>query len=599
MISSSSFSLRLVGPSGDLFARSWDALQSPWVEPGPISVRAEESFSVALECPPGLRHGFRVRLGGEVVGVAPVGATRFQTAEAPWLRDELGESRVVVERPLLRGVEPLFELALVVAPRPEVAADYKVMIEDVAAIHEGLARDLAGRGSGRVGAGKSAVARLHPQAELDRLQATYRRLEAAVASIAEQPSVALARATRRAWYRGGDRLDPSAAATIARDPAAMVDRAGRLVALGKTTLRLPALGDDLPEHRHIADGLRRLAGRAATLARHCDRVADDIAEQEGRWADARPRAGGDEFAGAAALPDRLGLPRAAAFARMADDARTLADEFLALVRSHRFLRTAGLPRTPFGPTPAFLGRPAYRQVYQVLAEARRLSGELAVGDDLRVAYRGMAKLYEYWCFIRAIQHLRHRLGPPTSTDQFALIDEVYRPDLAPGQHFRFEGPGGSEVVATYEPEFHRHRDALGRGDRFAASLTYHPIRPDITVEVRRGPDDDASTMLVLDAKSTEHFRPARLREVTDYARQIYDPRTGRQPVRHVFLLHRGRHQTPHLNLPPHLAALRPDAALLGALPYAPAALDGDRDWLAWSLDHLLGLRKSAEPGSTG
>ena len=587
-----SFELRLTGPDGLLFRRVWDVLQSPWIEPEPLAIRAETPFAVAIRRPNDQRGPARLRLGDESIESVPAAAGGFETDFRTWLRDELGESRLILERRGARGQEVLFELPLIVEPRQEVADDYRAMIAEVSAVHEGLARDVAGRSQFRAGIGSGEVGLLDPQIELIRLDAFYRRLETAIALIAEQPSVTLDRAWRLARYRGGDRVDASATATIARDPGVSVDRSGRLTSLGKIRVRLPVLSDDLPEHRHIAEGIRRLANRAKDLARHCEQAADEIAAEQYRWSSAVARRFEGERESAAdssrtSLPDRLGLPRAEALGRRSEDARKLADEFLALVRGHRFLAEAGPPRTPFGPTPAFLGRTAYREVFSILVEAKRFSGVLVDGDDVRVSYQGMAKLYEYWCFLRVLRRLRERLGAATGGEGFTQIGEVLRTDLKPGVTLIFKAPGGFEVAATYEPEFHPKREAAARRDRFAASLTTAPIRPDIVVEVRKNARDRASKMLVLDAKSTEDFHTRKLRDITDYARQIHDPHDGCQPVRQVFLLHRGREKRLQLNVPERFLDCRPDLSILGAFPCVPSAKDRHSDLLNDILDRFL------------
>lgn len=587
-----SFELRLTGPEGLLFRRVWDVLQSPWVETEPLAIRADTPFEISVRRPSDRRGPARLRLGDEAIESVPAAAGGFETDYRTWLRDELGESRLILEGRAAHGREILFELPLIVEPRPEVAADYRAMIAEVSIVHEGLARAVAGRSRFRAGIGSGEVDRLDPQIELIRLDGFYRRLVTAIASIAEQPSVTLDRDWRLARYRGGDRIDASATATIARDPAVGVDRSGRLTSLGKIRVRLPVLSDDLPEHRHIAERIRRLANRARDLARHCEQAADEIAAEQRRWSSAVSRRFDDGGEGASDAeptrwPDRLGLPRAEALEKRAEEARSLADAFLALVRGHRFLAEAGPPRTPFGPSPAFLGRTAYREVFNILVDAGRHSGILVDGDDVRVAYQGMSKLYEYWCFLRVLRRLRERLGPPAGGEGFSQVGEVLRTDLKPGVTLIFSAPGGFEVAASYEPEFHPRRSAGARGDRFASSLTTLPIRPDIVVEVRRNARDLDSKMLILDAKSTEDFHARKLREITDYARQIHDPREGRQPVRQVFLLHRGREKRLLLNVPERFLDRRPDLSLIGAFPCVPSADPRRSDFLFDVLDRFL------------
>src|SRR5262245_46124516 len=75
----------------------------------------------------------------------------------------------------------------------------------------------------------------------------------------------------------------------------------------------------------------------------------------------------------------------------------------------------------------------------------------------------------------------------------------------------------------------------------------------------------------------------------DYARQVFEPRTWRQPVRQVFLLHRDRRATPLTNLPRYLQgqALEPDVVILGAVPCVPEQVNTIPDALARVLDRFL------------
>ena len=587
------FEIRLRASDRDLVRRSWPAGGvAPAAEAAGPAIAADESFAVHVYAPPGEARGpLRLKLGDEVIAEAPAGARYFQTPDVPWFRNEFGTSRVVLERVERAGegdedVATLFELEVGVIARPEVARDYRVMLRDVAAVHEGLAQDVAGRSFARRRIDAGSVALLHPRAMLNRLREVHEHLQASIEVIAKQPSVALGRAVRTARYRGGDRVDAAAAVAAARDPATRVDRSGRVVALGKLLLRGPALTEDLPEHRHIAEGLRRLAARAEGLARHCEHTADRLSWQAARHRPAASPSPRDDGI-TPALPT-TGVARAGALRRLAEGARDVGAEFRDLLDRHPFLANAGLPRTDFGPTPAFLGRPAYREVYLALLRARTALGVLVDGDDVRIAHRGLPTLYEYWCFLRVVRHLQARLGRPGVRLAFELIDDIYRPDLAPGQSFRFEAGPGSHVVVTYEPEFRPWRDALRHGDRFGSSLTREPLRPDITVEVSG--DAREPSFLVLDAKSTDAFTPRKFREMADYARQVFDPRTGRQPVRQVFLLHRDRLAPPWENLPGYLDGGRPilpDASILGAIPCVPDRMRTAPGDLGRVLDRFL------------
>jgi hypothetical protein len=524
----------------------------------------------------------RVRLGNEIIAEIPPRAAGGETPLEAWLRNEFGDSRVVVEREVEEVAdhfEVLFEVGLAVTPRPEIARDFRVMIEDVAVIHQGLAHDVLGRGMHRGSFSADSVSLLHPEVILRALAGLAERFEHVLAQIARQPSVTLNRSSRLARYRGGDRCDARAVATAVRDPLARVRPDGRIAALGKVAVRSAVVSEDLPEHRHIAEGLRRLASRAEILARHCRRSADLLRVEEEHW--------GTRREGTLSVFEQRDLPRIQALEELAAAGRRLAGELQQLLQQHAFLAEAGPPRTRFGPTPAFLGRSAYREAYRLLVEAKELLGVLVDGDAARLYYRNLATLYEYWCFLRTVAYLRQRLGPSQSRQTFSLIDEIYRPELAPGQEFRFVLEDGVRVAAVYQPEIRPWKDAAARGERYGATLTSQVLRPDILLSIGRA--DEPARMMVLDAKSTDVFYPMKLRELTDYARQVLELSTGRQPIREVFLLHRDRGSWPLANLPGYFKGRRveTDAHILGAVPCVPERAGSTPEALAEVLEGFL------------
>ncbi len=563
-----------------------DALELPWHPRETLPVRASETLGMTIRRPPEGAAPLRLRLGNEVVAAAPPGCSEFRMPDQAWFWNEIGESVLTVEEEAESEsgdgevtYSPVCEVLLEVVPRPEVDRDFRVMLEDIATVHEALARDLIGRAFLRRGLGTTEATRLPPRVILERLRELHAELEHALGQIAGQPSVLLARTTRPGRYRGGDRLDTAAVVSAVRDPATRIGPGGRVLALGRVTTRVPVLSEDLPEHRHMAEALRRLARQADELARYCDRGAELLGEEELRWGSTRPDR-------PSVFAQRY-LPRVAALGEVARGARALADDFTGLLARHAFLRTAGPPRTPFGPTPAFLGRAAYREVYRALARARQPMGARVEGEEVRLGYRNLATLFEYWCFLKTIAHLSERFGRPQAWTSLALVDAHYRPDLKPGQEIRFPLPGARAVVATYEPEIHPWKAAQRRGDRLGASLTANPLRPDITIEVR-GPGETA-TVLVLDAKSTDHFQMGVHGGGTDYARQVFEPQTMRQPVRQVFYLHRDRTLDPLVNLPYYLTG-RPvpaEALISGAVPCIPEKVGAVPELLAVVIDRFL------------
>ena len=376
---------------------------------------------------------------------------------------------------------------------------------------------------------------------------------------------------RQRW-RAGERTDTRTASEIAGGAGACFrpgarPRDGVPVAVGKVLLRRTEVTHDISEHRHLREGLLHLYRWARGLASTLRRRAELLLVEEKRW--------GEEV-----FLQRY-QPRIRMLEELASRAGRMAENLKKTIARHEFLRDAGPPRTPFGPTPIFLGRDAYRDAYRALLDARRRFGVLVDEGNLRVRYRSFPVLYEYWCFIRVVKALRDRLGPPEDQGLFKLIDEVFRPDLAPGQTFRFRLARRTRVSATYEPEF--PPAASYRGPGFAAALVSGPLRPDIIVEVCW--EDQAPVMLALDSKSTRSFSRDHLWKLSDYRSLIHDPRTGHQPVRQLFLLHADRATAPMTNLTGYLEGLVSprDSSVLGAVPCLP----GETHHLERVLDRFL------------
>ncbi len=581
MSTSNSFEIRIEGDLGEMFQARLDALAALGSEPRALALDARDAFAIHVRRENAALR-WRLKLGAEVIGELPPGVRELLTGRSAWLYNEFGESTLALEQEIAarRGrFETIFELDLRVTPRPEVVRDYKVMIEDAARVHEGLAHDVLSRAKYRRGVKRQAIARLDPAGTLKELQRIGDRLAGALRNIARQPCTALDRSITFGRYRGGDRVDSAMLASMARDGATRVGAGGQALALGKVVLRRTALSEDLPEHRHIAETIRNLAQRSLAVGRFCRHAAELLRAEELQWGSRRD----DE----PSVFIQRDLPRVEVLEDLAADAQRIAARLQQLVESHRFLAAAGPPRTVFGPTPVFLGRPAYREVYRLLLEAMTSLGLLVDHTSIRLAYRNLATLYEYWCYLRTVGYLREKYGPSKSRGSFTVIDEIYRPELAPGQQYRFEPRDELAVVVTYGPSFLPRKTALVRCKNFCATLTREPLRPDITLEIRRR--GRLPVMMVLDAKSTEHFTPARFREMSDYSRQIVDPRTGYQPVKQVFLLHRDRSGRPVCNIPGYLKgrSIAPDTFVLGAVPCIPEYVNAATQGLHLVIDRFL------------
>lgn len=288
---------------------------------------------------------------------------------------------------------------------------------------------------------------------------------------------------------------------------------------------------------------------------------------------------------------------------LAARADRLSGAFAHHVECNGFLARAGLPRSAFGPTPLFLARPAYREAYRALRDASGPLGLLVDTGRVAMSLRNLATLYEYWCFIRIVESARRRFGAPVGdtgdTPIAEVYDDIYRPELRPGQRIEFDGGALGKVSVSYEPDFLPVREASRIGARYAASLTGAPLRPDVVIEVDRG---NGAHMLLLDAKSADSFTMEHLRGVVDYLIQIHETGTGRQPARQLFLLHRDAAARVVCSLPGYLGGRTSGAHALvkGAVPALPSRVGADLPYLENVLDcffaTVAGRRVHGYPG---
>lgn len=565
MTSSSSYEMRLLR-SGETFA----AVSAPAVDPVcedavPGEIHARDAIAVEVRRPAGMLWG-RVRVGPDIVLVLQPGVVSLR-GDVLGLDDEFGETAFVYEE--FDPDEPdqgttLLTLHVVLRTAPAVEALYERLIADLEAVHAGLARDVVGRTWHRVSAGVAAPPPTSAEELLRRLTKLRTDFAGALDRIGAQPSLALDRRVERARWRPSDVVPAARIGDLAREDGVVIEDGAVRVITRARVLRTHVT-TDIAEHRHLREGLLRLRDRAALLARQCLVAAELYSRERVRWG----RAGDD----GTSVYERRYLPRVRALQGFSEEARVLERAFAALVADADFLRQAGPPRAVLAPTPLFLNRGGYREGYVALREAAVLGEGLPLGDALRVRYRRLSDLYEYWCFVKVVTLLRERadLDRPEPREAFAVIDGTYRPELEPGQSFRFPRAGGGYVAVTYEPEF---PPAGGRRSAAAylASLGTGTLRPDVTVAVER--PGAPTAILVLDAKSVARFREKQLFEISDYRSRIFEPATGNQPVKQVFLLHREAGREPVVNLPGYLDARvgGRDSSLLGAVQLLP-----DRD----------------------
>lgn len=480
------------------------------------------------------------------------------------LRDEVGEIRLVLFE--CAEADPtqttdIIELRVLLDADPALVRFRDALLVDLERVHLGLVLDQAGpRPAERraAAAGAASPQRLQLESELALLEQTLASLSVAIDRIAARPSTSLEREVRMAHWRPGDRLAPSALADLPQQPGTRL-RGGRVRAVGLTRVRRVRLSTDVPEHRALKRGVLQLRDRALGLARHCDRSAALLQVESVRWS------GSDREGSVFATEYR---PRVMRLERLRDQAMALAERFDSLVEHHPFLAAAGAARSQLQPTPVFQNRPGYMEAYAALRRAEPDHRIRLDGDDVHIRLRSLSRLYEYWCFVRVAWLVADQLGCPRSSSVFQLVDEIYRPDLAPGQRLHFAGPADSQVIVSYEPDI--PPPDTDRGEQgWRASLSGAPLRPDVVVEVR--PCHGEPVALVLDAKCTTRFTREQLFSYTDYRTRIFDARTGRQPVRQVFFLHRDERGGLLESLPGYLDGERGsiDSSIVGAVPFLP------------------------------
>lgn len=571
MTSSTSYELTLALPGGGSCVAQAGLLDPSAREVASDELRADLPLHLVVKRPSGLSTYGQLRLGDEVLGTLQPGATELRIRRDP-LRDEYGEITFLYEEhedDEDAVPRPVLEITAMLRCRPEVEALYDRLIEELEQAHAGLAEDVLGRTGHRLGRAAGRAGAIRPEQELEALEGLAGRLAGAVERIGLQPSSVLVREVRLQRWRPGDRVRSGGLTAIAASPETRHER-GRVVAVGKVRTERSLLTTDIGEHRHIRQGLARLGMRAKALVSHCGRAVERFEVERIRWGRSREP---DTSVFAARY-----APRIQALQGWARRAHAVRERVERLLDDHPFVSEAGPVRTPLARTPIFASRRGYKEAYAALREIQRMSATLVEGDEIRVRFRRLSTLYEYWCFVRVVGLVRDMpgMGKPEPTPRFRVVDEVYRPDLAPGQSFAFPWTQGRTVRVTYEPDIHPLGRDVPTAGPYRAALTRGVLRPDVTIEVTGA--DRAPMMLVIDAKSIANFTVDDLWAPTDYRSRICDPRTGHQPVRQVWLLHRDAAARLLVNIPGYLDQQVGDlgSSVLGGVAFLPERTDAAR-----------------------
>ncbi len=524
-------------------------------------------FEVAIRREGPLHGTLRVTIEDEDMILLLPGDTSVR-AEAHGLDGEFGDVvlRCIEERAERDGdPSATVEVLIEVRASAEVVAAHAGVLADLERVHRDLALDVIARTHHR-GGGTTGIHMSAPEEELARLARLERRMTEAVHRIGSQPSTEVRRTVERRRWKPGVRLRPHALRAAILDPETKIEN-GRIVALGRAVTESSELSRDIAEHRQIRSGIERLRARCRALQRWCAEAALQLTQEAERW-------GGDRSEDS--IYHQATAPRLDRLETIADRALRIDHELRQIIEREPFLRVAGGARMQLAPTPLFLNRPEYRQAYVALRELNREGFVSFTGDELRLRFKAFSRLYEYWCFIAVVELLSEILESSPFPSRFNLVDDLYRPDLAPGQTFRFEVGGGVRVFATYEPDIRcpSDGDSLAAdverpSSRWVAELSTAPLRPDIVVEVSR--PNRPPCALVLDAKCRWHFDRHMLWEASDYRTRVFDPATGAQPIRQVFFLHPNARARNVENMRGYLAARRGslDNSIIGAVGFAP------------------------------
>lgn len=516
----------------------------------------------------------RVRIGTDVVGYLSPQLTSAERNIQGIVGELFGEAELILEARSAFAIDAnwnqLFVYLVPLTTPRETVILYQTIIRELEAAHPSLARDFMGRAVLRSASANAGP--FEPALECDDLTYILEELSSALEKIGQDPLTAATITVQAQRWRPGDRLDIRA---VQRSCTQWAGPRPELVAPRRVNRPRFELSTDVDEHRHLRSALLGLARRCDRLREDCHRAAELIRAEERTW--------GLRRAGSiSSVYEERYAPRVDKLRQFEAEAIALGRGFRSLLNRYRYIVQAGRPRRALGPTPAFLERKGYRDAYRILLDLAQRNHR-ATPRRVELRLRRLDLLYEYWCFVCCISLLTERLGPPDPGSRFRVVDDVYRPELLPGQCFVWSRPDGSVIRAYYEPAIppfgHREIGPFG----WRASLVGAPVRPDTVIVLQQG--EDELRALVLDAKSTTRFDRRSLAGYTDYRTLVHDPERGIQPIRQVFFVHRdpkGHFST----FPGHFEGKRPpmSTSVIGAIPLLPTR----REDLMYVMDSFLG-----------
>jgi hypothetical protein len=291
------------------------------------------------------------------------------------------------------------------------------------------------------------------------------------------------------------------------------------------------------EHKAIADFGEYLKGQLADLRARIDSEIGERQERK-RWRSSPKNNGGSTWW------EQEDLPRIEELARCRDEVSRLrrhVDAWAAL----KYLQPGVCLRTRPLSSPLFRNHPAYRKVYQIIAEHFGTFRATLDNQSLLTRARSLPKLYEWWCAVRIIRILACRLTPlahdplkqPLVVTRLIHERKTFTIEFTSDQAMTFEDSNGARVRFRYEPKY----VSAGGPQKPSIGLlgAGHLKTPDIALEiylVGSSPPEVPDLIIILDAKYSSSSQRQKLGEVEGKYSKIGNPATGRVLSRQVWAL---------------------------------------------------------------